>query len=446
MIVDLVLNDAKAYLAGEVKECSIAVEEGKIIKIGMGPHMPQADHKTSLEHFLVLPGLIDGHVHLRDEEKSYKEDFYTGTAAAAAGGITTVLDMPNNNPVTMSVESLRNRINRAQARILVNVGFYSEFPTENEEIGKIANEGAVGFKLFMTEQVGGLDPDNNSVLLEAFKLLSELRRKVAVHAEDRTELKNVKERLKSSKSDDLDAFISVHSERAEVKAVERILGLAEKSRANIHFCHISTENGMNRIVEAKRSGLNVTCEATPHHLLLSLDDLKRIGTFALTMPPLRTRNHAEALWMEIRNGSVDVIGSDHAPHALEEKEAESVWNVKVGIPGLETTLPLLLTEVKQGRLSIGDVAKLMSEKPAEIFSLKTKGFLRTGYDADLTVVDLKTKSLIEASTFKSKAKFSPFDGRLVVGKPVKTYVHGVLVLDEAEIVAKAGTGEVVRGA
>lgn len=446
MIVDLVLNDAKAYLAGEVKECSIAVEEGKIIKIGMGPHMPQADHKTSLEHFLVLPGLIDGHVHLRDEEKSYKEDFYTGTAAAAAGGITTVLDMPNNNPVTMSVESLRNRINRAQARILVNVGFYSEFPTENEEIGKIANEGAVGFKLFMTEQVGGLDPDNNSVLLEAFKLLSELRRKVAVHAEDRTELKNVKERLKSSKRDDMDAFIRVHSERAEVKAVERILGLAERSRASVHFCHISTENGMNKIVEAKRSGLSVTCEATPHHLLLSLDDLKRIGTLALTMPPLRTRNHSEALWMEIRNGSVDVIGSDHAPHAVEEKDAESVWNVKVGIPGLETTLPLLLTEVKQGKLSIGDIAKLMAEKPAEIFNLKSKGFLRTGYDADLTVVDLKTKSLIEASTFKSKAKFSPFDGRLVVGKPVKTYVHGVLVLDEAEIVAKAGTGEVVRGA
>jgi dihydroorotase len=166
---------------------------------------------------------------------------------------------------------------------------------------------------------------------------------------------------------------------------------------------------------------------------------------ALTMPPVRDKDGMEALWNGIRNGWIDSIGSDHAPHALGEK-AGSVWNVKVGIPGLETTLPLLLTEVKRGRLSIGDVVRLMAEKPAEIYGLNGKGSLSAGNKADLTIIDLNKKYKIDASSFKSKAKYSPFDGWLVVGKPAKTFINGVLVFDDSEIVASAGVGEIVRRA
>jgi len=174
--------------------------------------------------------------------------------------------------------------------------------------------------------------------------------------------------------------------------------------------------------------------------------LKRVGTLAVTMPPLRDRRDVESLWKAIENGWVDVIGSDHAPHTLDEKEAGSVWDVKVGIAGLETTLPLLLTEVRRGRISIGDVVRLMSENPADMFGLKDKGRLKEGNDADMTVVDVNKRYKIEPSKFHSKAKFSPFEDREVQGKPVKTIVAGQLVMDNGEIIAKAGSGRIIRRA
>jgi dihydroorotase len=183
---------------------------------------------------------------------------------------------------------------------------------------------------------------------------------------------------------------------------------------------------------------------TPHHLFLSVENLKNVGAMALTVPPVREEHHAKALWTGIKEGLVDVIASDHAPHTFEEKMANTVWNVKTGIAGLETTLPLLLTEVNCGNLLLADIVRLMAEKPAKIFSLKERGFLSEGNNADLTVIDLKRRGKIDASKFYSKAKFSPFDGWQFEGKPVKTFVNGELVMDEGEIVGKAGVGRVLR--
>ncbi|MGA2308022.1 MAG: dihydroorotase family protein [Candidatus Bathyarchaeia archaeon] len=444
MIADVVLVNTKAYMNLAIVDCSVAIDDSRILKIGRETNMPKSDVRLDLKNLLVLPGLIDVHVHLRDEEKAYKEDFYSGTAAAAAGGMTTALDMPNNNPVTMSVETLRNRMGLAERKVLVNVGFYSEFPKDKSEIQAIVREGAVGFKLYMAEQVGGLDIRNDQAIMEAFKVAGSLGILTATHAEDEQTLKRNEDKFKSIGRNDINAFLKAHSEDVEVKAIERLLKLAKQTGMHLHFCHVSTEAGMTKIIEAKKSELQVTCEATPHHLFLSVRDLKRIGSLALTMPPLRDRRDVDGLWEAVKNGWVDVIGSDHAPHTLKEKEAESVWDVKVGIPGLETTLPLLLTEVRRGRISIGDVVRLMSENPAEIFKLKNKGRLKEGNDADLTVVDLNRKYKIDASKFHSKAKFSPFEGREVQGKPVKTIVAGQLVMDDGEIVAKAGSGRIIR--
>jgi dihydroorotase len=445
LIVDLVLNSAKAYFRNEIVDCSLAIDEGRIWKIGKETNMPQTDERIGLRNLLVLPGLIDAHVHLRDEGKAYKEDFTSGTAAAAVGGFTTVLDMPNNDPVTMSPETLRNRMSKAKREAFVNVGFFSEFPKKTKDIEKIVEEGAIAFKLFMAEQVGGLDPDDDSALMEALKIVSGLKVPVAVHAEDKTALKAAVEKLKLARRDDVEAFLEAHTDDVELKAVKRMVKASEQTNMRVHFCHVSAENGLQAIVEAKKAKIPVTCETTPHNLLLSADDLRRIGTLALTMPPVRDKDSMEALWKGVRNGWIDSIGSDHAPHALGEK-AGSVWNVKVGIPGLETTLPLLLTEVKRGRLSIGDVVRLMAEKPAEIYGLNGKGSLSAGNKADLTIIDLNKKYKIDASSFKSKAKYSPFDGWLVVGKPAKTFINGVLVFDDSEIVASAGVGEIVRRA
>jgi dihydroorotase len=358
--------------------------------------------------------------------------------------MTTVLDMPNNSPMTMSVETIRNRMETAKERILVNVGFYSEFPKNFSEIEMILREGAVAFKLFMAEQLGGLNIDDDEALSEAFKTVGGLKGLVAVHAEDKTIIEKAEGECKRSNRDDAEAFSETHSENAEVKAIRRLLRIIREANVRMHFCHTSTERGLAAIIEGKNSGLPITCETTPHHLFLSTGDLNRIGTFAITVPPVRDRRQAAALWEGIKNGWVDILASDHAPHALEEKRAESVWSVKSGVSGLETSLPLMLTEVNRGRLSVAEVVRLMAQKPAEIFRLREKGFLKERYDADLTVVDLRREYKIDAAAFHSKAKFSPFDGWKVKGKPVKTFVNGRLVMDENEIVAKRGSGRVIR--
>jgi dihydroorotase (multifunctional complex type) len=447
LIVDSVLTNAKAYLKGEIVDCSLAIEEGKIQKIGKETQMPKADEKIDLRHMLILPGVIDAHVHLRDQEKAYKETFATGTAAAAAGGVTTVLDMPNNSPVTNTAEALHNRMQAASRRVLVNVGFYSEFPPASSEIDAIVGEGAVGFKLFMGEQVGGLNIDSDQALKEAFTQTAQLGVPVAVHAEDHLLLKSAIERLKRSKRHDMAAFLKAHDERAEFAAVQRLLDLtAATEKARVHFCHVSTPKALELATQAKEAGKQVTCEATPHHLLLTKEDYLQFGQRALTMPPLRTKENVDALWKGINEEAVDIIGSDHAPHTLEEKDANSIWEVKAGIPGLETTLPLVLTQVHKNRLTLAQAQKLLCEKPAEIFGLSGRGRLEQGQWADLAVVDFNQKFKIDASKFRSKAKFSPFNGWEVQGKPVKTFVNGRLALDEGEIVAKLGSGNLIRGA
>jgi dihydroorotase (multifunctional complex type) len=442
--VDLVLCNAKAYIDKQIVDCSFAINEGRILKIGKEATMHKAETKIDLKNLLVLPGLIDVHVHLRDEGKAYKEDFYSGTAAAAAGGITTVLDMPNNNPVTMNVAALKNRMEKAEKKILVNVGFYSEFPKKNNEIEKIIAEGAVAFKLFMAEQVGGLNIDDDNALLEAFGIATKMKVPIAVHAEDKSTLKEAEHRFKRANCNDIDAFLEAHSKGVEAKAVKRVLNLVKQVGTHVHFCHVSTEDGLNAIVDEKKQGVPITCETTPHHLLISSDELKQIGTLALTMPPVREKQHLTALWNGIKNGWIDIVASDHAPHALEEKKAGTVWDVKVGVPGLETTLPLMLTEVNRGRLSIAEIASLMAERPAEVFKLTNKGYLKEGYSADLTVIDLNKKYRIDASKFHSKAKYSPFDKWAVEGKPVKTFVNGQLVMEDEEIIANPGSGQIIR--
>ena len=444
MIIDLVLTNAKAYLEKEIVDCSIAVEDGEITKIGRETNMPNADERINLGNLLVLPGLIDCHVHLRDEGKSYKEDFYSGTAAAAAGGITTVLDMPNNDPVTMSVETLRNRMRIAERKALVNVGFYSAFPYNLDNINAIVAQGAVAFKLFMASKIGGLNIDDDTALLEALKKAGDANVPVVVHAEDKAIISTAEQKFKRAKREDAKAFLAAHSEQAELKAMDRVLNLTANSDVALHFCHVTIKDGLDFISKAKVAGRKVTCEVTPNHLLLSNADFTHRGPLLAVMPPLRSVANVEALWKGISDGTVDILASDHAPHSLEEKTANSIWEAKVGYPGLETMLPLLLTAHRKNRLSLDRLVSLLAIRPTEIFNLKGKGRLRHGCKADLVAIDYNKKFKIDASKFHSKAKFSPYDGWDVQGKPVKTFVRGQLVFDEGEILAKAGSGEILR--
>ncbi len=407
--------------------------------------MPNADQKIDLHGLLVLPGLIDVHVHLRDEGRAYKEDFISGTQAAAAGGFMTVLDMPNNQPVTNSVEALKNRMEIAQRRTLVNVGLYSEFPKNLAELPPICATGAIGFKLFMGAQVGGLNVDDDQALKDGLKSAGESGMVVAVHAEDKAQILVNEQKLKQAKHDGAKDYLLAHNEQVEGVAVNRLLKASEGSKGHLHFCHVTSKQGLEAIETAKKADKKVTCEVTPNHLMLSSADVSRYGMMAVMAPPLRDRTHQDALLKGLTTGTVDTIGSDHAPHTIEEKSASSVWEIKVGVPGLETTLPLMLTLVRKNQLSLQQIVALLAEKPAEIFGLTSKGKLEAGKDADLTIVDYNLRWTIAASKFKSKAKFSLYNGWEVVGKPVKNFVNGVLVMDEGDIVAKAGSGRVIRG-
>ncbi|MCW4001302.1 MAG: dihydroorotase family protein [Candidatus Bathyarchaeota archaeon] len=444
MIVDSVLHNAKAYLKGNIVDCSIALEEGKIHRIGKETHMPHADQKTDLHGLLVLPGLIDEHVHLRDEGKAYKEDFGSGTAAAAAGGFTSVLDMPNNEPVTLSAKRLSNRMGLAERRILVNVGFYSEFPSDLPEVKAIAEQGAVGFKLFMGSQVGGLNLGDDAALAEACKAVADAKLPLAVHAEDHSEIAQNEAKMRQAKKNSPLDYLRAHSETAELEAIQRILCHSAETGVHLHICHITSQDGLEVIGDAKAAGRNVTCEVTPNHLMLTCDDLARYGSLVVMAPPLRDRTHQDALWKGIETGAVDTIGSDHAPHTLEEKSAGSVWDVKVGVPGLETTLPLMLTMVRKNRLALSQVIALLAEKPAQIYGLTDRGRLEEGKAADLTIIDYSPYK-VDASKFKSKAKFSPYSGWELWGKVAKTLVAGQLVYEDGEVVAKGGAGSILRG-
>ncbi len=443
MLVDTVLINTKLLFQGKVVNAGIAIENGKIIKIAKDSNLPSASTKINLNGHMTLPGLIDPHVHLRDQQLAYKEDFFTGTSAAAVGGVTFVMDMPNNKPVTNDSFSLKKRMKLAEKKVLVNTAFYSAFPKNLDEIEEIVKAGAIGFKVYLSNKIGGIDIDDDQLLLEAFRKAAKMGVPVAVHAEDHKIITKIQNEIKNTGRNETSAYLQAHPPEAEIASIQRILPIIKNSGVHAHFCHISSAKGLNVIINAKKIGLSVTCEVTPHNLLLTYETYKQSGTLAFTDPPLRTREDVAVLWSALKHGSIDVIASDHAPHDLTEKEVNIVWDVKAGIPGLETTLPLLLTQVSQGRLVLSDLIKLTAKVPARIFHLKKRGYLAEGNWADLVVVDMKRECNIDSSLFVSKAKYSPFDGFHIKGMPIKTFVNGNLIMDSGEIVAKPGTGLVV---
>lgn len=444
MSVDLVLKNAKIYAFNRIIKAGLAINDGKIVRIARETHLPRSSEKIDLGGFLLLPGIIDVHVHLRNQELSYKEDFFSGTSSAANGGVTLVVDMPNNKPVTMDSQTLRERMNIASRRIIVNVAFHSAFPENLNEIGSIVSEGAKAFKIFLSHKVGGLDPMDESTVIKAFKEASRNNISVSVHAEDGAVFQKAFRRLRMEGRDDLDAFYEAHSKEVEVSGIRRAINLARESDAHVHICHVSSAEGLKIILDAKRRGLSVSCEVTPNHLFLTEKDVEKIGNIALTIPPIRSVEDSHYLQSCLEKGLIDVIASDHAPHALDEKEMSSIWDVPAGITGLETMLPLMLTHVNKGLISISTLVKAMSENPAKIFRFKNRGSIREGNYADLVVVDLKREWIIDPSDFYSKAKFSPFEGWRVKGKPVKTFVNGVLVMDDGEVLTESRAGKIIR--
>ena len=350
VLVDTVLYNTKIYFQGELVDAGIAINDGKIVKIAKEPNLPRASKKINLNKNVTLPGLIDIHVHLRDQKLAHKETFETGTTAAAAGGVTTVIDMPNNNPVTMDCSSLKRRIELAKNKIFVNVGFNAAFPIDLNEIPEMVKVGTVGFKVYLANRVGGVNTDDDQLLATAFVMASKNNVPILIHAEDRTMIISKENELKTKGKFDLMSYVAAHSPEAEVKSIRRIISIVKKINVAVHFCHLSSKQGLEEILLAKNDGLPVTCEVTPHNLFLSSEQYNRLGNLALTDPPLRGKNDTKFLLEAVKLGLIDVIASDHAPHSLNEKTADSIWDVAPGVPGLETTLSILLDQVNKGKI------------------------------------------------------------------------------------------------
>jgi len=439
------LINVKIPFREELLEGGIHVEEGRIIKIGKEANLPRADRTMDVKGLVALPGLIDAHVHLRDLQLSYKEDFYTGTCAAAAGGFTTVLDMPNTVPATDSSARLKEKYEHAEKRIVVNVGFHAGLTDRLEEISKLARLGAFSFKLNLYKPTPEIAVEDDRLMTHLLLKCRDVRRPVTVHAEDREFIGRKRAQFKTGEKPTVEDFLRAHSKEAELLAVNRMIDLA-RTRAHLHICHLSAIKSLNSIEEARRKGLRVTCETSPHYMFLNENHLRRLKGIALTVPPVRDSTNSRMLWNAFIDSRIDLIATDHAPHTEEEKALDDIWKVSPGIPGLETALPLLLTRVNKGQLHLSRLVRAMSEEPASIFGLQGKGRLKQGGDADLTLIDLKAKFKIDSTKFHSKAKLSPFDGFKCQGKPVKTFVAGKLVMDNGEIVGEKGTGSVLKAA
>ena len=431
---DINIVGAKLLKGNDLINADISIGNGKIVKIGKHSNIPKADNEIDANGLIALPGLIDVHVHLRDMQLSHKEDFYSGTCAAAAGGFTTVLDMPNTIPPTDSCERLKEKIDVAKQKAMVNIGFHGMLINKVHELVGLAQMGVISFKLYLNKYNQDLDVRNDELLSKLMKECAQLNIPLTIHAEELSKVNEI---------DSLNNHIKNRSEKLEVNALRRILGLVKKSNCQVHICHLSASKSVQIMKEEKNSGLNISCEVTPHHLFLNEELFKEHGALVLTDPPLRNRNTAENLFNALKEGVIDIVASDHAPHTLKEKLSSNANEVPPGIPGLETTLPLLLTEVNSKRLTLKRIVDILAENPARIFHLYNKGVLEEGKDADLTLIDLKAEHIIHSDRLFTKAEFSPFDGFKCKGRAVKVFVSGNQVIESGEIIENPGLGKVI---
>lgn len=335
------IESAKIPLENELTTAHLLLEDGVIKRISKIRPLEKAELKINANGLIALPGMIDVHVHLRDLELSYKETFETGTQAAAAGGFTTVLDMPNTCPATTSTRALVEKISRAQGRLYANVGFQGALIDDAIELRNMKKSGAIAFKLYLNKSLETFDSSLNTKLGLALQAAKECNAIVTVHAEDAAAIWSVQERCIDQGKRTIRDFLRAHAPSVEVSAVRRILSMTKRFGVQAHVCHITIPDSVGVV---KRTS-NTTCEASAHHLLLNQSVFKKQKTLAICVPPIRGERYREGLWRLFRSGKVDILASDHAPHTLEEKTTSDVWKAASGVPGLETSLPVLFTEV-----------------------------------------------------------------------------------------------------
>jgi len=427
---DLILRGGTIVTPGGETRADIGVRGERIAYIG---DLSAADAGEIFDaaNLHILPGVIDSQVHFREPGLEWKEDLESGARSAALGGVTAVFEMPNTNPATISPAAMTDKIDRATGRMDTDFAFYAGATHHNVDVlGEMERmEGCCGVKVFMGASTGDLLVESDEGV-EA--VLRAIKRRAAFHSEDEYRLAD---RRNLAVEGDWHSHIIVRDVEAAVSSTRRLLKIARRTGKRIHVLHISTAEEMEMLRDAKDVA---SVEVLPNHLTLAAPECyDRLKGFAQQNPPVREARHRDALWRALNAGIVDVLATDHAPHTIEEKQRPYPASPS-GMPGVQTLVPLMLTHVANGKLSLQRFVELTSAGPQRVFGLADKGRIVEGYHADFTVVDLKRKETIRAEDTASKCGWTPYDGMECTGWPVATIVRGGCVMRDGEITRKGG--------
>jgi dihydroorotase len=404
----------------------VLTEDGKILLIKENIQDPEAKIIDANNQF-VLPGIIDSQVHFREPGLTHKEDLETGSKAAALGGVTMFFEMPNTNPATTTKKAIQEKINLAKEKSITNFAFFVGATGENLQDLKeaIQLEHCCGIKIFLGSSTGSLLLYDQEKLLEIF---SSIDAPIAVHSENEEMLKartSIRDKATTAH-----AHPEWRNEETAFSSTKMIIEIAKKAQRKVHVLHITTQKEIEYLKENKD---HCTIECTPQHLtLMAPRCYDELGSYAQMNPPIRTKEHQDALWLGIKNGAVDVLGSDHAPHTKEEKD-QGYPRSPSGMPGVQTILPIMLNHVSNGKISLEKLVELLSSQPAKMYHYKTKGQLQQGFDADITIVDMNKEFIIKNEDQASRCAWTPYHGKKIKGCPTHTIVNGKLVMKDGEI-------------
>ncbi len=432
---DIVIHGGRIVLADAVIEASLAIKGEKIMAIGAVDAMPPALETLDATGMHLLPGAIDAHVHFREPGYTHKEDWGTGTAAAAMGGVTTVFEMPNVNPPTSNAEALAQKHRLAAEKAHVDFGIYGLLGEDNlGDLEDLIRGGVIGFKCFMGNTFGNLPAPSTGAMLEGFEIVAKHGLRIALHAETASIMARRQQKLEDAGRTDALAHVAARPAVVAIEAVSRAAVLAEWTGARIHILHISSADELRPLREAKARGVDVSGETCPQYLLLDTTDYGRLSGIIRVNPPVREAHHKGPIWAALADGTIDMIATDHAPHVPDEKTRDSIWTCDCGFPGVETQMPLMLNEVSRGRMTISDYVRWTAFNPARKWGLYPhKGVLQPGSDADIAIVDLDRTHVLKDSELQSRAKITPWNGRLVKGLPVHTLVRGRFVMKDRKV-------------
>ena len=449
---DLMVRGGHLVLPDEVRRADLAVRDGAILAlVEPGDTSYSADEEIDARGLHVLPGLVDAHVHLNDPGHAEREGYLTGTRAAAAGGITTIIDMPLScYPATVSLEALEQKRRVADGAAIVDYGHWGGLVTDNvAAMAGLHEAGVLGFKAFMAETgVEDFPRATDGVLLAGLREAARLGTVVLIHAENEEIAQYYTGRLLAQGRRDPLAWAEGRPEVVEVEGIRCALYLAHLAGAYVHVVHISTPLGLDAVAEARARGQRLSAETCPQYLTLCDEDLARRGAYAKCGPPLRPRSTVEGMWARVLAGEIDSIASDHSPSVTSDKAdfADDIWAAWGGVPGLQTMLPLLLSEGVHGRhLPLPHLARMTASNPARQFGLyPRKGALRPGSDADLAIVDLEGSWTVRVDDLFQKNRHTPYEGMTLHGTVERTLVRGVTVYDRGAFPAPAGHGRLLR--